>query len=286
MDPVRTRTKNTLVFFVSDNGPWLEDFVLQNSGESTAHPFKGGKGQAWDGGYRVPAIVWWPGRVRGNSLYNELVTTMDIFPTVMHLAGITPGPHHLDGKDITNVLLDRYGGARQNPWHDAVFPIYCNTRLFAARWKQFKMHYISQLFKTNLGDPTPTADCGGECCPFLEPGAIAFCACQDLYAGLDNTGTFRAIPMILTETWTNPIIFDLDKDPHEDFPLTPDNFKDYWKVHNTINNKIAAFEATLVDDVYPPQINFPFNASQFQPPCPGSTPTHIITECNTDPSYP
>jgi len=278
MDTIRARAPNTLVFFVSDNGPFLEDFVYENQDETSAGPFKGGKAQTWEGGFRVPGVAWFPGHVAAGSVRDELVTTMDIFPTALRLAGVPlPADRVIDGKDMTNLLFDIYGNGRNDAWHNDAFIYFCGPRLFAARWKKFKMHYVTQNHLTpptaQNGQttilPTSPNHCHGECCP-LAINSIALCVCQNVYTYLDATGAIVAVPGPWTTEHAVPIIFDLEKDIHEDHPLTPDNFADYYEVYNTINEKVLAFEHTLVGDFPPSQINLPLSNAGLQPLCFGA----------------
>ena len=89
--------KNTLVFFLSDNGPWY--------GGSTGG-LRGMKAQTWEGGLRVPFIAWWPGQIPAAHVSDELVGVIDIFPTVLKRARIPmPEDRVIDGKDMMPVLV-------------------------------------------------------------------------------------------------------------------------------------------------------------------------------------
>lgn len=87
--------KNTLVIFCSDNGP--------NPIGSTGG-FRGRKGSVWEGGHRVPGIVWWPGTIEAGQVCGETVLTMDLFPTMMSLAG-NRKDYDYDGVDLSKVFL-------------------------------------------------------------------------------------------------------------------------------------------------------------------------------------
>jgi arylsulfatase A-like enzyme len=268
---------NTLVFFLSDNGPFLEDYVFENAGQSTAGPFKGGKAQTWEGGHRVPAMAWFPGQIAAGSVKDEMVTSMDIFPTALKLANLPlPVDRVIDGKDMSALLFDNNNNnngreAWRDAWKDDAFFYFCNNRLFAARWKKFKMHYVTQNWLSLDANmhPIPTSPnaCGGECCP-LAPNSVAACPCQNLYTAALPNNTLIFIPgPYVTDHTAVPLLFDLEKDVHEDHPLTPDNFADYWSVHDTINQKKLAFEASLVGDIGVPQINLPLINPNLQPFC-------------------
>ena len=95
--------ENTLVIFTSDNGPW--GWAGLDGG--SAGLLRGRKGSPWEGGFRVPAIVWMPGTVPANVASDALGTTMDLFPTFLNMAGAdASGYSSLDGIDITETFLE------------------------------------------------------------------------------------------------------------------------------------------------------------------------------------
>ena len=73
---------NTIVVFTTDNG--AENFTWPDGGQT---PFAGGKGTALEGGFRVPAIVRWPGKVPAGKVENSIVSGLDWFPTLVAAAG-------------------------------------------------------------------------------------------------------------------------------------------------------------------------------------------------------
>jgi arylsulfatase A-like enzyme len=95
---------NTFVFFVSDNGGYL-DYAGRFAGEISSNgPFRGQKGEVFEGGHRVPAIAWWPGRIEAG-LTHETAMTMDLLPTYAGLAGVAP-IEGVDGTTLAPLLLD------------------------------------------------------------------------------------------------------------------------------------------------------------------------------------
>ncbi len=107
-------TKNTLIIFSSDNGPWItfQDTASHRKyGEARLHvgyaqPFRDGKGSTWEGGHRVPGIFCWPGTIPANSVEQSPVSTLDILPTVFALAGADlPKDRSIDGRDISPYLM-------------------------------------------------------------------------------------------------------------------------------------------------------------------------------------
>jgi arylsulfatase len=94
--------KNTLVFFTSDNGPWL----LRKENGGSPGPLRGGKASTWEGGLRVPAIAWAPGRIAPRQTSARIASVLDLLPTFTQLAGAKPPQNKLDGRDISGWLLD------------------------------------------------------------------------------------------------------------------------------------------------------------------------------------
>lgn len=90
--------KNTIFLFTSDNGP-----VLRVGG--SAGPLRGQKATTWEGGHREPAIMVWPGKIPAGKVTNELVSTLDLLPTLGNITGAhIPQGTILDGEDITHFL--------------------------------------------------------------------------------------------------------------------------------------------------------------------------------------
>jgi arylsulfatase A-like enzyme len=126
---------NTLVFFTSDNGPWL----IMNQQGGSAGLLRDGKGSTWEGGMRVPGLAWWPGRIRAGLVNTNLTCMLDLFPTALKLAGAAPPPDRIiDGFDMSATLLTGAPGPRRSMMY------YRGTRLFAARQDQWKLHLFTQ----------------------------------------------------------------------------------------------------------------------------------------------
>jgi arylsulfatase A-like enzyme len=94
--------ENTLVIFTSDNGPWL---AFDAEGGSPG-PLREGKQTTFEGGMRVPTVAYWPGKIKAGTVYDNLATHFDFFPTFLQLAGAAnyQPKNPLDGEDITPVL--------------------------------------------------------------------------------------------------------------------------------------------------------------------------------------
>lgn len=126
--------ENTLVVFTSDNGPWLTQGLQGGS----AGLLRDGKGGTWEGGLRVPAICWWPGRVRPG-LVGGMANAMDLFTTAAVLAGaILPADRPIDGRDLTPTLL------RGEPLPEHPFFYYRGDQVVACRLGDYKLHLVTQ----------------------------------------------------------------------------------------------------------------------------------------------
>ncbi len=75
--------KNTLIVFLSDNGP-----EGSQRGFSSAEPYRGGKWTALEGGTRVPCLISWPGVIPPSQVNDEIVAAIDLLPTLAHFCGI------------------------------------------------------------------------------------------------------------------------------------------------------------------------------------------------------
>lgn len=92
--------ENTLVIFTSDNGPWLS---YGNHGGSSGK-LRGGKFDMFEGGFRVPCVMYWPDVIPAGSECNQLVTSMDILPTICEIADAELPEKEIDGSSILPVL--------------------------------------------------------------------------------------------------------------------------------------------------------------------------------------
>ena len=136
---------NTIVVFTSDNGP--ETLTWPDGGTT---PFHGEKGTTWEGGFRVPAIIRWPGKVEPNRVVNDVFDSMDWMPTLVAAAG---GP-----EDLPQKLMEGYGGYKvhldgfnqmdlllgKGPSKRKEIVYYEGTTLQAIRYGQWKSHFVVQ----------------------------------------------------------------------------------------------------------------------------------------------
>jgi uncharacterized sulfatase len=119
---------NTLVFFTSDNGPWFE---------GSAGPYRGRKGQSYEGGFHVPMIARWPAGLPTGTECREPWMNIDLYPTILSLAGVPlPEDRIVDGRNVLDLIAGRES---QSP-HDALF-FYHYDQLEGIRvgqWKYFR----------------------------------------------------------------------------------------------------------------------------------------------------
>lgn len=120
----------TLVMFSSDNGPWFQ---------GSAGPLRGGKGQCFEGGFRVPFIARCPGWIPEGAVSNGMASTLDILPTVARLAGAALPSQPLDGVDISPLL----SGECEQVEREA-FLYFDSWNLQCARAGRWKLHVARQ----------------------------------------------------------------------------------------------------------------------------------------------
>lgn len=99
---------NTIVIFTSDNGPWYN---------GSTGGLRGGKGVAFEGGFKVPFLISWKKYIPQNSVSTARCINLDVFPTILSLAGLElPEDRIIDGKNISDLLL---GKSKDSP-HDKI----------------------------------------------------------------------------------------------------------------------------------------------------------------------
>lgn len=110
--------KETIIIFYSDNGGNMYNEV-DGTTPTSNRPLRGGKGNNWDGGVRVPAVVVWPGNVKAGARNNDLITSTDLYPTLLDMLELKPSPDQkFDGVSILPALR---GGELER---DAIFTFF------------------------------------------------------------------------------------------------------------------------------------------------------------------
>jgi len=141
--------RNTFVFFCSDNG-------ATNQGNNGA--LNGFKSSLWEGGHRVPAIAWYPEKIKPGKIADTPVLSMDVLPTLLSLAGIS-SKNKFDGEDFSRVLFSEKG-MKERPlfWR---FQNQWVVRMGNLKYMKIKeMEYLFDLANdlnetTNLKDENP-----------------------------------------------------------------------------------------------------------------------------------
>ena len=122
LDELKLR-ENTLVIYTSDNGPWNQDrYTKRKKGHPVgsifwgdAGPLRNGKGSPYEGGYRLPCIVRWPGKVPADQTSDAIFATIDFLPTFANLCGFeVPKDRRIDGIDQTKLLLGKTKSGRED----------------------------------------------------------------------------------------------------------------------------------------------------------------------------
>jgi len=123
--------ENTLVIFTSDNGPWLSQYEKGGS----AGLLRAGKGTTFEGGQRVPAIFWMPGRIQP-AVVRELGSSLDFFTTIANLANAPLLEDRIsDSLDLAGVLFEGKPSPRES------FYYYRGSNLYAIRMGPWKAHF-------------------------------------------------------------------------------------------------------------------------------------------------
>ncbi|MDD5267732.1 MAG: arylsulfatase [Methylococcales bacterium] len=138
---------NTIVVFTTDNG--AEAISFPDGGVT---PFKGQKGESWEGGFRAPMVIRWPGHIKPNTVHAQLFASLDWVPTLVDIAGGAKGSEltekieagkypgivktKLDGFDQRDLLE----GKTDKSAREAFF-YYSGATPSAVRYKNWKMYY-------------------------------------------------------------------------------------------------------------------------------------------------
>jgi len=184
---------DTIIFYSTDNGPHYNTWP-----DAASTPFRGEKNTNWEGGWRVPAMVRWPGKIKPGSVTNEIVHHMDWLPTFLAAAGdpnikenLKKGgvqaigrtyKNHLDGYNILPLLT---GETDKSPRHE-IFYFSDDGDLTALRYDDWKLIFMEQ----------------------------------------QEVGTFRVwmepfVPLRI------PLIFNLRRDPYERAEITSNTYYDW-----------------------------------------------------------
>lgn len=154
--------RDTIVIFLSDNGGPTQELTSSNK------PLRGGKGQLWEGGIRVPFIIRWKAKLPAGTIYDQPVISLDIVPTVMAAAQRVTTPNGqvagIEGLDGVNLLPFLRSAVNETVPHKTLFWRYgSNIALRSGNWKLIQQReagrYINDFQLYNLKtDYAETAD--------------------------------------------------------------------------------------------------------------------------------
>ena len=142
--------KNTIVMYSTDNGAEMMSWP-----DGGATPFRGEKNTNWEGGYRVPTMIKWPGVIKPGTVDNNIYSHMDMLPTIMAAAGVPDVKEQLlkgmqVGDKTFKVHLDGYdmlpfwsGKAEKSPRHE-FFYFNDDGSLVALRYDEWKLVFAEQ----------------------------------------------------------------------------------------------------------------------------------------------
>ncbi len=213
---------NTVVFYSTDNGPHMNTWP-----DAGMTPFRGEKNTNWEGGWRVPAFVRWPGKIEAGSYTNQIVHHMDWFPTFAAIAG---------NDEIKEELLDGY----RSPSMDRKYRVHLDG-------------YDILPLLTGETDESPRK----EIMYFSDDGDLMALRYEDwklVFMEQEKYTTLRAWMEPLTPLRV-PLIFNLRRDPFERAQLTSNTYYD-WMIDRAYllvpaQQYVGRFLATFKE--YPPR---------------------------------
>ena len=129
----RDLEENTIIIFTSDNGPWLS--YGTHSGSSGI--YKEGKGTSWEGGHRVPGIVYYPNEIKKNTKIEAPTMGIDWLPTIADFTKSTLPDKKIDGLSLVPLLK---GETEKSP-HQNFFFYYNRNELHAIRHLDYKLYF-------------------------------------------------------------------------------------------------------------------------------------------------
>tara|TARA_R110002049_G_scaffold4601_1_gene31636 strand:- start:15994 stop:17619 length:1626 start_codon:yes stop_codon:yes gene_type:complete len=215
---------NTIVHYSTDNGPHYNTWP-----DAAATPFQGEKNSNWEGGWRVPCAMRWPGVIKAGSESNGIVHHMDMMPTFLAAAG---------KKDLKTDLLDGYASKALN--------------------RNYKIHLDGYDVTEHLKDPQNVQSPRNEVFYFSDTGDLTALRYQDwkiIFLQQKTMGTLR----VWMDPWVElrtPMIFNLRRDPYERALFTSNTYYD-WMIDRAFmlvpaQAYVADFLKTFQE--YPPRM--------------------------------
>lgn len=210
---------DTLVLFLSDNGP----FLSYGTHAGSAAPFREGKLTTFEGGVRVPFLARWPGKVPAGRVCDDLFTGLDVLPTVAKLTGSKVPKAKIDGVDLSAVLLGEKGAKGRES-----FAYFSGNELHAMRAGKWKLHFPHEYLTVNGlpgtdGKPANHAN--------MQPDAIE----ESGIRGIASRHGYKVANIGLS-------LFDLSADPAEAADLSarhPDVVKRLTTLADEVRNDLG-----------------------------------------------
>jgi len=186
--------ENTIVFYSTDNGPHMNTWP-----DAGWNPFRGEKNTNWEGGWRVPAMVRWPARIKAGTVSNQIVSHLDWLPTLLAAAG---------EPDIKNKLLSGY-----------------NDKAMGRKYKVHLDGYNILPLLTGKAQESPRK----EMFYFSDDGDLTALRYGDwklLFMEQEKMGTFAVwqYPFVPLRV---PYIYNLRRDPYERATITSNTYYDW-----------------------------------------------------------
>jgi arylsulfatase len=216
-------TDNTIVHYSTDNGPHYNTWP-----DAAATPFRGEKNTNWEGGWRVPCAIRWPGVIEPGSVSNGIVHHMDLLPTFVAAAG---------KDDLKEDLLDGYTSSSLG--------------------RSYKIHLDGYDITAHLKDPQNVPSPRHEIFYFSDDGDLTALRYDDwklIFMEQRAEATFQAwmepfVPLRV------PLILNLRRDPYERAPITSNTYFD-WMIDRAYllvpaQSYVGNFLSTFVE--YPPR---------------------------------
>ncbi|KAG9349353.1 hypothetical protein JZ751_027796 [Albula glossodonta] len=249
--------ENTLMYFTSDHGGHIEDADARGQKGGWNGIYRGGKAMGgWEGGIRVPGVFRWTGRLPAGMVIDEPTSLMDLYPTLVTLAGgRLPQDRVIDGHDLMPLMERKVHRSK----HEFMFH-YCGVYLNAVRWHPPDSDAV---FKTHFFTPNFSPEGAGGCYD------IKICMCHEGFVTHHNP----------------PLLFDLARDPSETTPLSPDTEPRYAEVLLRVEEAIKTHRSTLMP--VPDQLSW--RNILWKPwlqPCCGTFPFCSCSEPNTTTATP
>lgn len=198
----------TLIIVTSDNGPWFK---------GSPGGLRGRKGQSYEGGYRVPCVAWWPGRVPEGRIVDDPAMNIDFLPTFLGLAGLDPPEDRvIDGVDIRPLLFGGHLDSERALYFSHDYDI---EAVRFGPWKYIRQnsHYVWPL-------------------PLDKKETIA----GQLAGGRDYYPPGAAAPVPTLGDW--PLLYHVGRDPGEAYNV----LKKYPDVARDLESQLETWRATYL----------------------------------------